>query len=636
MRPRLIVLDGPLAGRTIPVSGETVSIGREHDCTIPLNDGGASRHHCEIRLSAGGAGIRDLGSRNGTLVNGSAIESVALRHGDEIRVGSSRFLFENDEEEPETDDVAPRESAVTLVLRQGDSVYTTGAPAVSRRAVRDLKSLLDFARTVPECDTEEEIQDRLISMVFEATVADCVAIVSEADGTLRGFDKRGAGVAPRISQTILERVRAERVSVLSNDIPRDEQLASSESLAVRLVHSVLAVPLEERGSIENVLYLENSNPDARFDKNDLELLTALGNVASLAIRNARRMEALAGENSRLKTEIGVNHGIVGESAPVRDLLRVIARLAPIDSTVLVTGESGTGKELVARAIHAGSSRRQKPFVAINCAAMTETLLESELFGHEKGAFTGAVGQKKGKIEAAEGGVLFLDEVGEMSQALQVKLLRVLQEREFERVGGNKTIKADVRLVAATNRDLREMSRTGEFRPDLYYRLNVVAIKLPPLRERRGDIPLLAQHFIAKYAAQTGRRVLGLSQRAKAALVRHDWPGNIRELQNAIERAVALGSGDLIEPDDLPETVLEGSSDSTAAAGSGLQDQVNEAKRQIIVRTIEEAGNNYTEAAHRLGIHPNHLFRLIKTLKLTPKRHKMNPQGSKTQNRSAGQ
>ncbi len=629
MLPRLIVLGGPLAGRTIPLSEDTISIGREHDCTIPLNDGGASRHHCEIRIAESGVEILDLGSRNGTQVNGVSVKSAALRHGDEIRVGSSRFMLDTGE--------SPAATPATLVLHPGDSIYMTGAaPAVSSRAVKDLKALLDFARAVHECDTEEAIQDRLISLVLEATVAGCVAIVMEDDGTIRGLDRRGPEGVARISQTILDRVRTDRVSVLSNDIPRDEHLSSSESLAIRLVHSVLAVPLVEHGTIESVLYLESSNPKSVFDKDDLELLTALGSIASLAIRNIRRVEALADENRRLRDETGANFGIVGESGPVKDVLRVIARVAPIESTVLITGESGTGKELVARAIHAGSSRKQKPFIAINCAAMTETLLESELFGHEKGAFTGAVGQKKGKIEAAEGGVLFLDEVGEMSPALQVKLLRVLQEREFERVGGNKTIKADVRVVAATNRDLREMSKTGEFRPDLYYRLYVVAIKLPALRERRGDIPLLAQHFIAKYAAQTGRRVLGLSSRAKAALVRHDWPGNIRELQNAIERAIALGSGELIEPDDLPETVLEDSTEPRGAAASGLHEQVTEAKRQILVRAIEEAGNNYTEAAHRLGIHPNHLFRLVKTLNLTPKRQKTNPPGPKPQHRSAGQ
>ncbi|MBM3796205.1 MAG: AAA family ATPase [Acidobacteria bacterium] len=223
----------------------------------------------------------------------------------------------------------------------------------------------------------------------------------------------------------------------------------------------------------------------------------------------------------------------------------ITRVAPADTTVLIQGESGTGKELVARAIHRASGRAQRPFVAITCAALTETLLESELFGHEKGAFTGATIQKKGKLEAAEGGTVFLDEIGEMSPLLQAKMPRVLQERERERVGGTKTIRLNIRLIAATNRDLREMSKTSAFRADLYYRLNVVNIKTPPLRDRRPDIPVLAAHFAAKYAARVKRTILGISPQARQRLMQYEWPGNVRELENAIERAVVLGAGEWI-------------------------------------------------------------------------------------------
>jgi Nif-specific regulatory protein len=334
----------------------------------------------------------------------------------------------------------------------------------------------------------------------------------------------------------------------------------------------------------------------------------------VARENARHVERLEDENQRLKAEINIEHNMVGESAPMRTVYRFVSRVASTDSTVLITGESGTGKELVARAIHRNSPRVQKPFVAINCAALTETLLESELFGHEKGAFTGALQQKKGKLEVADGGTVFLDEMGELAPALQAKLLRVLQEREFERVGGTRSVRIDVRVIAATNRDLTESVKTGAFRQDLYYRLNVVSIEMPPLRERRDDIPLLASYFAARAGERSKRHVLGVSPEARACLVNYEWPGNVRELENAIERAVVLGSSDFILPEDLPEAVLE----TVQPAGVTIaqyHEAVSEAKRQVILRAVEQAGGNYTEAAKLLGVHPNYLHRLIRNMNL---------------------
>jgi Nif-specific regulatory protein len=283
---------------------------------------------------------------------------------------------------------------------------------------------------------------------------------------------------------------------------------------------------------------------------------------------------------------------------------------------LIDGESGTGKELAARAIHLNSPRAEKAFVAVNCAALTESLLESELFGHEKGAFTGAVALKKGKLEVADGGTVFLDEVGEMPPPLQAKLLRVLQEREFERVGGTRTIKVDIRLLAATNRDLEEAIKGGEFRQDLYYRLNVVSVKMPPLRERREDIPLLASYFAAKYSKKCKPYAMGVSAAARQLLVHYDWPGNVRELENAIERAVVLGSTDLILPEDLPEAVLETEAPSSVTV-TRYHEAVAEAKKQLILKAVEQAKGNFTEAAKLLGVHPNYLHRLISNMNLRP-------------------
>src|SRR2546421_1793496 len=267
----------------------------------------------------------------------------------------------------------------------------------------------------------------------------------------------------------------------------------------------------------------------------LELVAAIAGISAVGLENARRLQWLEQENLRLNTEINLEHNMVGEGARMKGVYQFLSRVAPIDSTVLIHGESGTGKELAARAIHRNSPRAAKPFVPINCAAIPEGLLESELFGHERGAFTGAVAQKKGRLEVANGGVVFLDEIGELAPALQVKLLRVLQEREFERVGGIHPIKVDIRLVAATNRDLNDAVRLGEFRQDLYYRLAVVKMTMPPLRERKEDIPMLTRHFVQKYAVRCKMRAKPVSHDAMACLVNYDWPGNVRELENAIER-----------------------------------------------------------------------------------------------------
>jgi Nif-specific regulatory protein len=306
--------------------------------------------------------------------------------------------------------------------------------------------------------------------------------------------------------------------------------------------------------------------------------------------------------------------MIGQSKRMLDIYKFISKVAPTDSTVLICGESGTGKELAARAIHQNSCRVDQPFVAINCAALVETLLESELFGHEKGSFTGATTQKKGKLEIANGGTVFLDELGEMAPTLQAKLLRVLQEQQFERVGSTRPIQVDIRLIAATNRDLLQAVEEGTFRKDLYYRLNVVSFEMPPLRDRREDIVLLANYFVAKFKHKTNRLVSGISAAAQAHLLDYDWPGNVRELENVIERAVVLGNADVILLEDLPDALIE-SQPKLEASLTTISSAVKESKKHMIVKAIDQAGGNYTEAAKLLGVHPNHLHRLVRTMNL---------------------
>ena len=372
--------------------------------------------------------------------------------------------------------------------------------------------------------------------------------------------------------------------------------------------STVAAPLVSNRRVAGVLYLAGG----AMQDSHLQFAAAIGTIVGPVFDDALRFERLRDENRQLRVDVQTDHGMVGDSAAAREIYRFIARVSPTTATVLLLGESGTGKELAARAIHRNSARSACPFVAINCAALTETLLESELFGHERGAFTGAVTQKKGKLECADGGTLFLDEVAELPLQLQAKLLRVLQEREFERVGGTRPIRVDIRLVAATNRDVRAAVSEGRFREDLYYRLNVVSFVLPPLRERLDDVPLLASHFLEKVRTRCGTEVTGISERALACLAEYSWPGNIRELQNAIERAVVFGTTAAILPEDLPEAILETASLESMPEGS-YERRLKQEKCDLVARTIVDCGGNFTEAARRLSLHPNSLHRIVRNL-----------------------
>ena len=319
------------------------------------------------------------------------------------------------------------------------------------------------------------------------------------------------------------------------------------------------------------------------------------------------------ENSRLKKQLNPVTNLVGESRQIRQVGEFVSRVAQSDSTVLIRGESGTGKEVVARSIHQSSPRSERPFIAINCAAIPETLLESELFGYEKGAYTGALGMRKGKLEAAEDGTLFLDEIGELAPPMQAKLLRVLQQREFERVGGTHSVAFRARVLAATNKNLEQAIKSNEFRQDLYYRLNVVSVAVPPLREHGEDIPLLALFFASKYAAKNKRPFKGISSEARSLLMGYSWPGNVRELENAIEHAIVLGLTDEILAEDLPNVILE--EQSSKLAGAKYHDVLNQSKKDLLVNALREAKGNYPEAARSLGIHPKYLHRLARNLNL---------------------
>jgi len=634
---RLEAVSGPLQGKTFPLTEEELLIGRDPSNQISLLDSLASRRHCVVRREGEGFLLEDLDSRNSTFVNNVPVKERRLANGDQIRIGKSVLVFQGLSVEPGRDNSSvevnsgPTPGGATVVLRKQDAIYLQparlGTLGATERTVRDLNVLLNFGKSLNSVRGLAALQQKALEAVLEISSADRAAILLTEEGaegftSVVGWDRRLGPHQPiQVSQTILNQVIKENLAVLSNDVPGDEAFREAESLLEPQVRAVLAVPLEVQDKILGALYLDTSSQSARFDSALLQLVTALGNVAALAIENASHLERLGDENRRLQQELNIQHSMVGESQPMREVYQFVSRVAARESTVLIHGESGTGKELVARAIHSNSGRADRPFVAINCAAIVDTLLESELFGHEKGAFTGAVAQKKGKLETAEGGTVFLDEVGELAPSLQAKLLRVLQEREFERVGGTRPIKLDIRLITATNVDLNEASRNGKFRQDLYYRLNVVSIKIPPLRDRPEDIPMLAAFFTARFSERVKRRVAGISPKARACLLRYPWPGNVRELENAIERAVVLGSTELILPEDLPDSILEETASSSGEPVTALHDGIREAKKKLVEQAIEQANGNYTEAAGLLGVHPNHLFRLIRTLNLTPKRQR---------------
>ncbi|MBI2561851.1 MAG: sigma-54-dependent Fis family transcriptional regulator [candidate division NC10 bacterium] len=334
----------------------------------------------------------------------------------------------------------------------------------------------------------------------------------------------------------------------------------------------------------------------------------------VVINKALERDSLREENRLLHGELdSLDRPMIGESPAIQELARTAQQAAASNATILLRGESGTGKEILARAIQRWSPRRNRPLVTVNCVALSEELLESELFGHEKGAFTGAHQRKQGKVELADGGTLFLDEIGDIRPALQAKLLRLLQEQEFERVGGTRPIQVDVRFVAATNTDLERVMKAGAFRQDLYYRLNVVSLTLPPLRERKEDLELLARHFVEKYSAELKRPAKPISPAAMAILARSDWPGNVRELENAIERAVVLSTGPEIAPRDLPILRGEPDEDTPAEAGGTYHEAVLQFKRELLRSALDRAQGNQTRAAEALGLQRTYLSRLLKDL-----------------------
>jgi len=629
MANRLLAISGPLRTSEFPLDQE-IRIGRSANNEICLDDPEVAPRHCTIQPNAGRFFLIDFDSTSGTFVNGIPVKRRELKPGDEVGVGISVFVFYSESFEvaagsPVQMDQGNAFNARVLELPVEELLQlapeSLAALAQPVRMARNLSLLLHISRAIGSLRDEESLPWQLLGMIFDVIPAERGAILlidedsREMTSEIAWDRVSGPDVPVHLNQEIVRRVIEEKVSLLSD--PEIRELASlGGGTPKERDPAILCVPMMSSNRPIGVIYLESRSPETAFAEDDFRLLTAIAGLGVVALENARRLESLGSENQRLRGEASLTHDMVGNGARMREVYQFIERVAPSDSTVLICGESGTGKELAARAIHKNSPRRAQPFVALNCAALTETLLESELFGHEKGAFTSAISQKKGFLEVAEGGTVFLDEIGELSPILQAKLLRVLQEREFVRVGGTRPIKINVRFLAATNRDLQQCVREEKFRADLFHRLNVISIVLPPLREHPEDIPALAAHFSILHAKNCNRRIKGISDQALACLTRYDWPGNVRELENAMERAVVIGSSDRILVDDLPEIVFEGVKcvENTPAS---YHDAVRNLKKELILGALHQTAGNVTEAAKILGVHANYLHRLMSNLKLRP-------------------
>jgi two-component system, NtrC family, response regulator HydG len=612
MKPRLLAIAGSLTNTVRQLVNGQISIGRDEANQLCLLDAAVSRRHCAIEQVDGRYEIVDLDSHNGTFVNGVPVGRKVVDHGDRIRIGASEFVFLTHEGEASSNarirlsDTSSKSTLTTLRM-EPQAVHPTFGAEVGRMA-RDLAALFRISGVINSIRDAELLQRELLRLIFEVVPADDGAVVLQSD-----LDEETNSIctwsrqpdAPsniEIQRDLVHRAIWERSAVFSN--------AASNSSETE---NVLCLPLVAVERTIGVIYLTSHHPAASFREDHIHFLDSVSRIAAVALENILALDALRSENQRLKRELNPVSSLVGESRQIRQLEEFISRVAQSDSTVLIRGESGTGKEVVARSIHQSSPRNERPFVAINCAAIPETLLESELFGHEKGAYTGAIGMRKGKLEAADDGTLFLDEIGELAPPMQAKLLRVLQQKEFERVGGTHPVTFKARVLAATNKNLEQAIKSGEFRQDLYYRLNVVSVTVPPLRDHREDISLLALYFAAKYAQKAKRPFKGISQEARTLLMNYSWPGNVRELENAIEHAIVLGLTEEILPEDLPEGILE--EQSAELAGARYHDTLNQSKKELILNALRESKGSYPDAARILGVHPKYLHRLAKNLNL---------------------
>ena len=607
VRPLLLtVQSGPDKGRQISLGAEALTIGRGAGEGLQLSDGAVSRHHLSVQVDPGGLRVVEVAGVN-PVWTVEAGQRVPLKAGQLLAPGAALTL-----------------GNTTLVV----AAEATAPPTGGARAVElDATGVLDHVGGASRLAALATLGDRLarcgsLPAVLRAATSWAVDALPAARALLLSPDGSdilsAASVGPlpdlALSPALLARVLRERRGVLLHDVLAEPDLADRRSVQMRGITGAMAAPVESL-----IFYVEWGPREAlraTYDDEALRLLVCAAQLVGAIGDSARERQQLgAAVRHGPTTAAGHSLGqIIGRSPAIQRLQVFLERVAATPSTVLLLGESGTGKELAAGMIHALSPRASRPLVAINCAAIAESLLESELFGHEKGAFTGAVAQHDGVFTRAHTGTLFMDEVGELSPGAQARMLRVLESRTLTRVGGTREIAVDVRLVAATHRDLRRLVAEGRFREDLLYRLSVIQTELPPLRERRDDIPLLAGHFLRSLGERVSRRVDQIAPAALEVLCRYRWPGNVRELRNVLERALVLGDGPVIEVDDLPPELLHAAPPlppGGTTEASALVRPLAELEREAIAAALAATGGNKARAAALLGIDRTTLYRKLK-------------------------
>jgi len=643
---RLEVASGASAGRVFDAELDMVRIGRASSNDLVLSDALISSEHARIVSNGDGFVLEDLDSTNGTwLVRaseqhalGEGRRAIALAPGDRVLLGAP------DAQGIELRvDLVPESETLEIALVRPLSELGKSAPlaAGDDRLQLLVQALREVVSHEGVADVVSGIADAALLLVPRATHA-TVVLRQDADSGQAGAGGKALGFVPlvtrvrgpagprapdaavRVTRSVVRKVISERAAVLAADAP--SETFSSESLLGASIRSTIGVPLWKDDQILGVLQLDNRDAPAMFEARDVDALGVLAVSASLAIANAELIQRLSLARAELKKENQYLRGrerarrgevqIIGESRAMSELLRQLDKVVDTRVSVLIEGETGTGKELIAASVHYRSKRKDKLFVAQNCAAFPENLLESELFGHKRGAFTGATDEKKGLFEIADGGTLFLDELGELPLSLQAKLLRALQEGEIRPIGATQSKQVNVRIVAATNKNLETEVKAGRFREDLYYRLKVFPIRVPPLRERRDDVPALAIFFLARYTREMGKSVLGFAQETLEILSAYDFPGNVRELENEVQRLVIQADdGAVLTPELLSprvrqiETVLL----SAGAAKGSLKEMVDQVERHILIEALREHGNNKTAAAKTLGITREGLHKKLKQL-----------------------
>ncbi|MEM7165470.1 MAG: sigma 54-interacting transcriptional regulator [Planctomycetota bacterium] len=650
-QPRLIVRENG-EERIEELLARSNAIGRSKENEVEIDDISSSRRHCRIQQNNGSWVIEDLQSRNGTMVNGVLIKKKELQPGDCIEIGKVQLFFER----IPTDDLFPDDGPRDTMLLPTDffmeplTEVTDSSQIDAMKREREIfLRLLEIGKRLCSMLVLQELLDTILDTVLEITGAERgFLVLKEGENdelsvkAARNIDKESVKKAEvKVSHSISRHVLREGTPVLTGDARADRRTREFPSVVDLRLESVLCVPLRIRGEVVGVIYVDNRFEVDSFHRTHLRFIEFLADQAAVFIDNARLFEEnrkkrealgrskeeveylnrelqkmLSARELRLRDAIEVSatrernfthdySNIITQSPKMFQIFEILDRVIDTDISVLVQGSSGTGKELIAKAIHELGRRSSGPFVSQNCAAIPPNLLESEFFGHVKGAFTGAVQDKKGLFQLADGGTLFLDEIGDMSLDLQTKLLRVLEEGEVRPVGGKALAKVDVRIISATNQPLLEMIGNGEFREDLYYRLNVINIALPPLRERREDIPLLIDFFLGRIAERTGLEKPEVDETAFYHLHHYDWPGNIRELENEVERIFALSSGrisaDLLSPAVLDRKDAAGAPPPAGTLKEVITQATEKLEKSVIANTLEKMDWNKSRSARQLGV-----------------------------------